>query len=940
MTLAAVQAATVAAANESVRLILFEEDPVQVAFLAERLVADLAPLEPEVRRFAPGLGTELELVIPHRAFRSPADAFAVAHALETGYGVELVEPDLVAGVMPDDPETLPPAGEEGIEAATCWAPEDDRLAGKTDWALRALRLPEAWAWAKTNGRPACGAGIIIAQPDTGVTEHPELSDVTYAGQINLLENTPDRATDPLEPGNPGHGTATASVVVSGPRGRVSGAAPAALHLPIRAIRSVIRISQVTVAEAVDRAVEAGAAVITMSLGGIYSVALQRAIRRAVARDVIVLAAAGNCVRIVVWPARFGNVLAVGGTNFDDTNWRGSSRGPDVDVSAPAENVFRAVAAGGAGQGQGTSFAVALVAGVAACWLAAHGRGRVSAEARARGETVAAMFRRLVRATARVPAGWNDAAFGAGIVDAEALLKADFGQGFGGVESVGPRPLDSLRSLIEERFAPDLVEAADAFPWNRHAIELSHLLLAGVGGLESPGGARASPQLRRDLPPELAAAFGISPVASPESPALEAPALKSATEDSSPVVAVEVKQRQRRMIAAGALARDSTGGAESVAETALSDDADLPPVDDILARVEDVAARMPVDEIGDPDEFRRALETVYRLAESGIRKMAPQSTDMLTSNEASATEAVIRVDGSRPSLLVRDGFVALDHPMLGTWADAVSAHQIDIRKLTGAVGRIQPGGGHASRFCGTGVLVDAEKGLILTNYHVVEDARRRFRVSMDPAPDGRSLTVKGQLEVDFSGESTSLKTNLWKVVEVLLPDGAGSGFNGLDAAVLRLDIKDGGGNLPGDVPLLSACANYAQGGLNSLVTIGFPGPPPAETGTLGIVDWAWVTRTLFGNRFGFKRLAPGRYTQRLGADPRDRHGHAIGHDATTLGGASGSLLYAWGDPGAPAFGLHFYGTYTTEATEGVNHAISLAVVADRLRALGLTIKDDC
>ena len=42
----------------------------------------------------------------------------------------------------------------------------------------------------------------------------------------------------------------------------------------------------------------------MSLGGIPPFALERAVRRAVAADVIVLAAAGNCVQFVVWPARY------------------------------------------------------------------------------------------------------------------------------------------------------------------------------------------------------------------------------------------------------------------------------------------------------------------------------------------------------------------------------------------------------------------------------------------------------------------------------------------------------------------------------------------------------------------------------------------------------------------------------------------------------------
>ena len=79
----------------------------------------------------------------------------------------------------------------------------------------------------------------------------------------------------------------------------------------------------------------------MSLGGVPSFSLHRAIRRAVAADVIVLAAAGNCVGLVVWPARYDDCIAVAGTDSTDRPWRGTSHGSAVDVSAPGQNVIRA-----------------------------------------------------------------------------------------------------------------------------------------------------------------------------------------------------------------------------------------------------------------------------------------------------------------------------------------------------------------------------------------------------------------------------------------------------------------------------------------------------------------------------------------------------------------------------------------------------------------------
>ena len=152
-----------------------------------------------------------------------------------------------------------------------------------------------------------GAGIVIAQPDTGITLHDELRDVDRAGMFNLLDpDKPLDATDPLSESRqsrPRHGNGQRRRQPE--TGVVAGSAPGARHMPIRAINSVVRLSQVTVAEAIDRAVDAGAHVITMSLGGIHSFALQRALTRAVAANVVVLAAAGNCVehRRVAGPVR-------------------------------------------------------------------------------------------------------------------------------------------------------------------------------------------------------------------------------------------------------------------------------------------------------------------------------------------------------------------------------------------------------------------------------------------------------------------------------------------------------------------------------------------------------------------------------------------------------------------------------------------------------------
>ena len=394
------------------------QDPVAFAGVMQ---AALAPLAARVAPLSALEPRVLVAELPGRVFTDDSTAFAAAHALEEEFDLAAAEPDLPTDLFPEmlpstDAKDPPPEGLDGFPPG-CWAPGQPELDRDPLWAIKAMRVPEAWAFSEARQRPSRGEGVVVAQPDTGITRHAELEDVVSAPGYDVLSGDAD-PTDPLgQGGNPGHGTATASVVVSPETRVVSGTAPRARHMPIRAIESVIRITQVSVARAIDWAVEHDAHVITMSLGGIPSFSLHRALRRAVAADVIVLAAAGNCARFVVWPARYDECIAVGGTNWRHEPWRGSCRGSAVDVSAPAENVIRARVVQGAGpgadhvgQGQGTSFAVALTAGVAALWLAHHGRANLIAAARGRGETLQTMFSRLVRATALrpgsgIPSSW-------------------------------------------------------------------------------------------------------------------------------------------------------------------------------------------------------------------------------------------------------------------------------------------------------------------------------------------------------------------------------------------------------------------------------------------------------------------------------------------------------------------------------------------------------
>ena len=491
-------------------LILHElDDPVE---RARAIAAALAPIGATVEPLSNLDPRVLVATFPERAFAGPdGAAFAAAHRFEEAFDLAAAEPDLPTDLFPEagivdeftreDVGNFPPG---------CFAPAEAAL--PADWAITAIRAPDAWAFSTANQRPAQGVGTIVAQPDTGVTAHAELAGITTVGGFDVLDNDPD-PTDPLDGENPGHGTGTASVVVSGPAGTVTGSAPGASHMAIRAVESVVRITQVSVARSIDWATDHGAHVITLSLGGIFSFTLQRALRRAVQADVIVLAAAGNCVGLVVWPARYDECIAVAGVDARGVKWRGSSSGAAVDISAPAENVWRAALPSGAGQGQGTSFAVALTAGVAALWLSHHGRANLIAAARARGETLQDMFRRMAGATSRRPAGWDSFTMGAGIIDAQGLLSAtdfDINRDRESADApTGPRESAEVgvASLAAEEIGP-AAALQDPPDWYRHGPELSWLLLQARRDLRAAGGlAPEAPAGRRSPSRDLDDAVG-------------------------------------------------------------------------------------------------------------------------------------------------------------------------------------------------------------------------------------------------------------------------------------------------------------------------------------------------------------------------------------------------------------------------------------------------
>jgi serine protease len=301
-----------------------------------------------------------------------------------------------------------------------------------DWVHKILHWPEAMAEMSNASRG--GVGISIGQPDSGYTLHPNLG----AAGLDLNRDRDvidgdDDALDDLIPNpswplpNPGHGTATASVIVGQgtPAQGIVGLAGRALLVPIRATESVVQLFDSDVAKAVAHARQVGCQVVTMSLGGKGFFGLKGEIQRAVDAGMIVMAAAGNYVHTVTAPASYDNCLAVAATGPGDVLWVDSSRGTAVDVSMPGSCVYVAAYSNMTPivrMGNGTSFAVAHLAAAAALWLAHHGRQSLINKYGAKHLQAAFLTTLRWPGVCVVPQGW-DPDYGVGRVDLLALLKA-------------------------------------------------------------------------------------------------------------------------------------------------------------------------------------------------------------------------------------------------------------------------------------------------------------------------------------------------------------------------------------------------------------------------------------------------------------------------------------------------------------------------------------
>jgi len=233
--------------------------------------------------------------------------------------------------------------------------EDQPGGGNAEqYAPEKLGAPEAH-------RLATGTGVIVAVIDSGVDpNHPDLAGA-IAGSYDAANG---------ERPHP-HGTGMAGAIAS--RGTVLGIAPGAELLTVRAFNANSGSAEGTtlnIIKGLDWAADQGARIVNMSFAGPPDPRLKEALAKAMAKGMVLIAAAGNAGPTAppLYPAADPGVIAVTAVDASDALFSGANHGKYIAVAAPGVDVLVPAPDAGYQLTTGTSVAAAEVSGVVALLL--------------------------------------------------------------------------------------------------------------------------------------------------------------------------------------------------------------------------------------------------------------------------------------------------------------------------------------------------------------------------------------------------------------------------------------------------------------------------------------------------------------------------------------------------------------------------------------------
>lgn len=255
---------------------------------------------------------------------------------------------------------------------------------RQQWYLSDLKIPSAWDI-------TTGSSIAVAVVDTGINDsHPDLSsrlwtnprEVAGNGQdddgngyiddvhgYNFIDDSADLTDEH------GHGTGIASVIAARTNNQkgIAGVDQKARIMVLKALNEIGGGEFNDIVEAVRYAADNGAKVINMSFGASAGDRdLRSAIDYAISKNVIIVAASGNAGEDrIFYPAAYKSVISVGSIDDSDRHSDFSNYGSGLDVVAPGEEIIMADLDDGFMEAAGSSFASALVSGIACLAVAVN-----------------------------------------------------------------------------------------------------------------------------------------------------------------------------------------------------------------------------------------------------------------------------------------------------------------------------------------------------------------------------------------------------------------------------------------------------------------------------------------------------------------------------------------------------------------------------------------
>jgi subtilisin len=319
-------------------------------------------------------------------------------AIESDVDVEMVEDDPVAYanqmVQPTEEQPTP------IEQRAPIRMEDVPSAASEvlPWGVNRIDAERAWNVTR-------GAGIRVAVIDTGIDARHQDLQPNFGGGASFVPG------ESYMDGN-GHGTHVAGTIGARQNGSgVIGVAPNCTLYAVKALNNSGQGNYSWIISGIIWCVRMKMDVINMSLGGRAHVqAFQNACDFAFQNKVLIVASAGNdgpADDTVTFPGRYDSVISVSAIDASGNIAHFSSRGHQVDLTAPGVNILSTLPGNRYGRKNGTSMAAPHVAGAAALTISSH-----------RFTPVTQIRQTLLKTADNLGISGRDNEYGHGLVDAE------------------------------------------------------------------------------------------------------------------------------------------------------------------------------------------------------------------------------------------------------------------------------------------------------------------------------------------------------------------------------------------------------------------------------------------------------------------------------------------------------------------------------------------